>query len=276
MGTDIRLQVALLTNPKWIRLGRMLGEAAQLALIRLWLWTAEHRSDGALKGLDDGDVELFAGWSGEAGKLTSTLLELALLERTPGGAGGATLRVRDWGVHNPFRASAYHRSETARANATKRWAKRRGADKPENQGSRAKRNATRIADPMPGSEKSNAPPPTPTPTPVGGGRGRSASPAVRIGDAAGLPTGSECEGCGLESSGPSGVRLRVVAGRSLCSACEPVEASPPCPGCGASFPAVEAFARRLAAANPSARGVEHCPECGGWSVVRPGSARGGA
>lgn len=268
MATDIRLQAGLLTNPKWIRLGHRLGETGQLALIRLWLWTAEHRPDGVLRGLDAGDIELFSGWAGDAGALVSALLDLTLVEASPGGPGGRTFAVHEWSVHNAYVASKRARSEVARQNAVKRWAGRRGSRGRKKQVVESNGNADALHDGCGNDASVDAPPPPPTPT-LREEEGGMASPAARPKGAAGSPPRERCcAACGTISSGPSAIRLTEHDGRLLCGSCEPQDAPEPCGGCGRALTHDEAFARRLAESTPVSAGVEHCEVCDGWFVVR--------
>ena len=46
MNNDIRLSVEFFDHPKTVKLQRRLGVGAVICLQRLWIWTAQNRSNG--------------------------------------------------------------------------------------------------------------------------------------------------------------------------------------------------------------------------------------
>jgi hypothetical protein len=115
MNTDIRISLDLFSNIKIKRLMRALGHAGLTSLFRLWIYTAQRRSDGVLVGMDSDDIEAAADWDGEPGAFVETLVAVKLLDRD-----GGTYAIHDWEANNPWAAGAARRSEKARANANKR------------------------------------------------------------------------------------------------------------------------------------------------------------
>lgn len=106
---DIRIDVEFFTHPKTVKLERRLGLEAVKALMVLWTWAARNRPDGDLSGLENEDIEIAAGWTGEVNKLASTLNALGWLDGEPG-----TLRLHEWQEHNPWVAEMQSRSDKAR------------------------------------------------------------------------------------------------------------------------------------------------------------------
>ena len=145
MSTDIRIQAALRHHPKWIRLRSRLGVHGQMALVYLWLFTAEVRPKGGLNSISDSELLEAAGWGKRKGDLLGTLCELGWLDKDADG-----WRVHDWEANNPWAFKSEDRQKVARENAYKRWNKMRG--------SRANGNADGNAS---GNTNGNAPLPSP-------------------------------------------------------------------------------------------------------------------
>lgn len=122
MNTDYRIDLSWRDSIKRKKLARRLGPEGVLALMDLWGATAEHRAEGVLAGWDQEDIEIQAGWAGQAGELVATLAELCLLdfdEKTN------TYSIHDWVIWNPYAAAGEKRREIARKGAEARWAKER-------------------------------------------------------------------------------------------------------------------------------------------------------
>ena len=96
MNTDIRISVGFWQHPKTKKTIRRLGLEGVMALQVLWIWAAQNRPDGNLRGMDGEDVELAAGWEGEEGSFFATCLGLWIDEDAEG------LRLHDWEEHNPW------------------------------------------------------------------------------------------------------------------------------------------------------------------------------
>ena len=65
MNTDIRISVSFKNHRKRKRLNLLLGDGAAGYLLDLWISTAMNRPSGDLKGMDEVDIALDAGWSGD-------------------------------------------------------------------------------------------------------------------------------------------------------------------------------------------------------------------
>jgi hypothetical protein len=120
--SDIRLKVGVLDHPKIIKLRRRAGAPAVEGLLRLWLFAAEHKSDGVLIGMDHEDIEIACKWDGDPGAFVELLTDLRLVDEREDGA----LVVHDWAEHNPFAVGREARQRAATAAAKARW--QRGVD----------------------------------------------------------------------------------------------------------------------------------------------------
>jgi hypothetical protein len=115
---DIRLNRNFRDNRKRKRLNAELGPAAVLALVDLWIWTAENRPDGNLAGMEAADIEAECNWTGEPGKLVETLCRLKLLDATSTG-----FAVHQWAEHQPWVSGFPQRQEAAQKALAARWHK---------------------------------------------------------------------------------------------------------------------------------------------------------
>lgn len=70
---DARISVALPSHPKTKKLIKIAGTDAAWRLVCLFLWVAQNRPDGVISGMDAEDIELAAGWDGEAGVFIAAL-----------------------------------------------------------------------------------------------------------------------------------------------------------------------------------------------------------
>jgi hypothetical protein len=116
MADDARISTALPRHPKTVKLQRRLGAPGCWSLICLFLWVADNRPDGDLKGMTAEDIEIAAEWPGESGSFVATLSEIRFVD---GQAGAYT--IHDWVQHNPWAAGRPQRVAVARAAANKRW-----------------------------------------------------------------------------------------------------------------------------------------------------------
>lgn len=108
MNSDYRIKIGFFRHHKTRKLERRLGEAGVMALLRLWEYAAEFRSDGELSGMNDEDIALAAGWRGD-GDFVSTLIEIGWVDKEPD-----CLSLHDWLEHNPWVADAEERSDKGR------------------------------------------------------------------------------------------------------------------------------------------------------------------
>ena len=95
MNSSIRLKMGTLEHPKLVKLSRRLDLQGVIALLRLWIWTAQNRPSGVLYGMDEEDIEIAARWKGESGKLHVALVSLRLLECM-----GKVYKLHDWQEHS--------------------------------------------------------------------------------------------------------------------------------------------------------------------------------
>ena len=108
MNTDYRIKIGFFRHHKTRKLERRLGEAGVMALLRLWEYAAEFRSDGELSGMNDEDIALAAGWRGDS-DFVSALIEIGWVDEEPD-----CLSLHDWLEHNPWVADAEERSDKGR------------------------------------------------------------------------------------------------------------------------------------------------------------------
>ena len=102
---DIRLLVTFPHHPKRALLRRRLGVDGVLALVDLWCWAGGNKPHGDLGEMTDEEIEIAAGWEGDAGILVATLRELRFLDGN---------RLHHWAERQGWAAGAERRSEAAR------------------------------------------------------------------------------------------------------------------------------------------------------------------
>lgn len=119
MSMDARIMATLPSHPKTRKLIKRHGQAAAWNLVCLFLFACANKSDGILSGMAAEDIELACDWQGEDGAFIQALVEVGFLDHD-----GQTYSIHDWATHNPWVASAKARSESAKQNASKRWAKK--------------------------------------------------------------------------------------------------------------------------------------------------------
>ena len=113
MNTDIRIAIGFWDHPKTKRLIRACGYEGAACLQRLWMWAAQNRPNGSLHGMDDVDIELAAGWSGEDGKFFNSIFG-----RWVDGEGDSYC-LHEWMMHNPWACGAENRECKGRFNRMK-------------------------------------------------------------------------------------------------------------------------------------------------------------
>lgn len=121
MNTDIRLLTSFKGHRKRIKLYRMLGPDAVLALIDLWLTIAQDAPDGDISKWTDEDIGIASGWAGDAAAYANALIACGWIERNEDGI----FKIHDWQEHQIWASKAKQRSEAARVAAEYRWEKRR-------------------------------------------------------------------------------------------------------------------------------------------------------
>lgn len=98
MIQDIRIDVRWRSHPKRAKLAFLLGHDGTGYVLDLWISTAQSKPDGVLRGLDDMDIALMAGWRGRPEDFVSALHATRLLDRLPDGSWA----LHDWAEHQPW------------------------------------------------------------------------------------------------------------------------------------------------------------------------------
>jgi len=113
--SDARISTGFRSHWKTKRLIRLAGFEGALCLVSLWAWTAEHRPNGSLAGMDAMAIEDAASWTGETGGLVDALVACGFLD-------GDTdnYMLHDWEVHNPWACGYVDRSINATRAALKK------------------------------------------------------------------------------------------------------------------------------------------------------------
>jgi hypothetical protein len=109
MNTDIRLSVSFKGHRKRAKLRRILGDRATDYLIDLWITVSMDRPDGDLKGFDETDIAIMAGWQEDPKAFVAALINVGFLDIDNG-----DYRLHDWVDHNPWASSATERSDKSR------------------------------------------------------------------------------------------------------------------------------------------------------------------
>ena len=98
------------------KLRKRLGVDGCWSLICLFLWAADNKSDGDLRGMSDEDIEIAADWPGDEGVFVRTLREVVFLDGEDG-----KYHIHDWAQHNPYAMAHGQRVEAAKRAAFARW-----------------------------------------------------------------------------------------------------------------------------------------------------------
>jgi len=165
MNTDIRIQLSFYGHLKRRKLQQDLGCEGVCALIDLWLYAAENRSNGDLTGMTNEDIALAANYHQNADNFIAGLCRAGFLDETVNPNGIILRRLHNWTLHNAWAANADRRSEHARELAQKRWNRKLSK--------KSTKNAGRMRDAMPAACETqcgahtlgNAPLPNPLPSP---------------------------------------------------------------------------------------------------------------
>jgi hypothetical protein len=123
MNTDIRIAVSFRDHRKRRELRKLLGPAAEIALVDLWLFAAESRPDGDLTGLTVEDIAKEARWDGEPKAFVDALIRAKFIEKRR-----RNLRIHDWKEHNFYAANIENRHRAAQKANHVRWLKKRGIE----------------------------------------------------------------------------------------------------------------------------------------------------
>lgn len=146
MNTDIRISVGFWQHPKTKKTIKRLGLEGIMSLQMLWIWAAQNRPDGNLRGMDGEDIELAASWEGEEGLFFSTCCGLWIDDNQDG------LRLHDWEEHNPWVSGSEARkvaaSAAGRASAEARKQRKANEQQTQNNGE-ATRCSTNFNDALP-------------------------------------------------------------------------------------------------------------------------------
>lgn len=119
MKTDIRIDLAFFHHRKTKRLIARLGLPGVWSLLNLWARAAQTKPKGEFAGMDEQDIALDAEWTGDPEEFCCALQDTGWLDRN----GDGVYRLHDWQVHQPWVYHAQERSQAARENAEKRWAR---------------------------------------------------------------------------------------------------------------------------------------------------------
>lgn len=116
MVSDIRLSVEFFHSLNTRKLLRLLGAEGVIALLKIWIYAANHHPTGNLEGILDDDLATVADWPGEPGALVAALEASGYVLRNSEG-----FSLRDWDLLQPWASTQAERSEAAKILAQKRW-----------------------------------------------------------------------------------------------------------------------------------------------------------
>ena len=110
MNTDIRISISFKGHRKRLKLQQLLGKGSTDYLLDLWINTAMNHPKGILTDMDEYDIAIEAGYTGDAHKFVDALLTCGLLEQHNDG----TYYIHDWDEHQRYVMFAPERSEKAK------------------------------------------------------------------------------------------------------------------------------------------------------------------
>src|SRR5574341_1925033 len=165
MNKDIRLDTGFIDHPKTIKLEKQLGFDGIKALLRLWCFAAKNKPSGYLKNMDKEDITLAAKWDGNPDEFIQTLLDLGWLDIM-----NEIYYLHDWHIHQSYVVHSEARSERAKQNINKRWAKKDNKDEQiipntKNENTSAKKELYKLYNNNDTSLNTPSPTPTPIPSP---------------------------------------------------------------------------------------------------------------
>lgn len=143
MIQDIRLAISFIGHRKRVKLRSLLGPGSTDYLLDLWLRTAIERPDGVLRGMDDLDIAIMAGWTGDPLKFREDLQLAGFLDETPY---PGVYALHDWEEHQAWVVAAPDRAARSRHAQNVRWERYRNGAK--NDGARQDSNPP-VAEKMP-------------------------------------------------------------------------------------------------------------------------------
>ena len=123
MAEDARISTGFPRHHKTVKLKRRIGAEGCWSLICLFLWVADNRPEGDLRGMTDEDIEIAAEWGGEPGGFAKALAESGFIDSFEG-----SYKIHDWAEHNPYVAGRSMRQAYGRNAANVRWHGKRNAD----------------------------------------------------------------------------------------------------------------------------------------------------
>ena len=110
MNSDIRISISFKGHRKRVKLQQLLGKGATDYILDLWINTALNHPKGILTGMDESDIAIEAGYSGDANKFVDAMLRCGFLDRHEDG----TYYIHDWDEHQRYVMFAPERSERAK------------------------------------------------------------------------------------------------------------------------------------------------------------------
>ena len=110
MNSDIRISISFKGHRKRVKLQQLLGKGATDYILDLWINTALNHPKGILTGMDESDIAIEAGYSGDANKFVDAMLRCGFLDRHEDG----TYYIHDWDEHQRYVMFAPERSEKAK------------------------------------------------------------------------------------------------------------------------------------------------------------------
>lgn len=147
MNSDIRIEIGFTRHRKTLRLKRLLGADAVLALVELWCYAAIHFPRGDMSELTDEELADAAGWKdSKPGEFADALREVRFVD--------PPRRLHNWKSRQGYVCRAPERSAAARVGANAMWNKRRAS---------MRAAAKSHSDPH---ARRNAPSPAPSPSPT--------------------------------------------------------------------------------------------------------------
>ena len=127
MAEYIRCELGYWTDPRTLRLKRMLGPLGGEYFLRLQAFAFRMApSTGDLAGFTPAEIAKACGYPDKhpPEKLLGAFVEATWCDWSTDGEGTQSVRIRSWEVLQPFAVNSEKRSEKARKAANAAWAKR--------------------------------------------------------------------------------------------------------------------------------------------------------
>ncbi len=115
MGKDIRLSTQFIDHPKTKKMIKKCGYESVVCLLRLWCWCSSNRPNGVLSNMDDDDIEIVSGWTGDDGEFLKYINGIWVDEND------GIYSLHDWEENQPWVFHSSDRSKKAREAAKKKW-----------------------------------------------------------------------------------------------------------------------------------------------------------